>query len=323
MTRRRSHSCARTGPSELLRPIARAIQRCLRPYGRAVCALLGVLLFAAMTPAAVAQPKPTLVWLKRDLPPLFIFEGPKKGQGVIDQFLSTLVAGMPQYQHSVLRVNRARGLQMLHEPALTCDAALNWSQERASWLAFSVPVFRAMSNGLAVRRIDRELLTPYLQNGEVDLAALLAPGNVTLGIVAERNYGEFLDALLKQAPPKALTLHYGNQALGSLLQMQRLGRLQILLGYRPEIRYQAQQQGIAEDELQFYPIRGTGKYLSGYIGCTDTPEGRQAIVEINQLLRTLPRDHLSEAYAAWLDPDSRSDYLQASKAFFEEQARQQ
>ncbi|MBV4522867.1 TIGR02285 family protein [Pseudomonas sp. SWRI74] len=319
MTRRRLHNCAKTEPSELKRRIARFIEHCLIQNRRALSAMVGVLLIAMLAPPALAQPKETLVWLKRDLPPLFIFEGPKKGLGIIDQLLTKLIAGMPQYQHSVMRVNRARGLQMLHEPSLTCDAALNWSKERESWIAFSIPVFRAMSNGLAVRRVDREVLAPFIKDGEVDLAALLATGSVTLGIVAERNYGEFLDALLKQAPPKALTLHYGNDALGSLLQMQRLGRLRLLLGYRPEIRYQAQQQGIEEDELQFYPIRGTGKYLSGYIGCTDTPQGRQVIAEINQLLRTLPRDYLSEAYAAWLDPESRREYLEASRTFFERQ----
>jgi uncharacterized protein (TIGR02285 family) len=288
--------------------------------GRRLGALASLLLIITLAAPVSAQAKDSLVWLKRDLPPLFIFDGPQKGQGVIDQLLRQLIASMPQYQHSVLKVNRARGLQMLHEPALTCDAALNWSKERESWIAFSLPVFRAMSNGLAIRRNDREVLTPFLKDGEVDLAALLATGSVTLGIVAERNYGDFLDTLLKQAPGKVLTSHYGNDALGSLLQMQRLGRLQLLLGYRPEIRYQAQQQGIAEDELEFFPIRGTGKYLSGYIGCTNTPQGRQAIVEINQLLRALPRDHLSEAYAGWLDPQSRSDYLQAAKDFFEHQS---
>ncbi|NUT76511.1 TIGR02285 family protein [Pseudomonas sp. C1C7] len=322
MTRRRSHNCARTGPSELGRLIARGIQRGLSPSARAICALLGALLISVLMSSAMAQPKPTLIWLKRDLPPLFIFEGPKKGQGIIDQLLTQLIADLPQYRHSVLRVNRARGLQMLHEPSLTCDAALNWSKERETWIVFSIPVFRAMSNGLAVRRVDRDLLLPFIKDGEVDLAALLATGSLTLGIVAERNYGEYLDTLLKQAPPQTLTLHYGNEALGSLLQMQRLGRLQLLLGYRPEIRYQAQQRGIAEDDLQFYPIRGTGKYLSGYIGCTDTPQGRQVISEINQLLHALPRDQLSEAYAAWLDPDSRSEYLEAARAFFAEQAAQ-
>jgi uncharacterized protein (TIGR02285 family) len=268
-------------------------------------------------PSALAQTGEPLIWLKRDLPPLTIFDGPKKGLGVIDQLLPLLIAGMPQYQHSVMRVNRARGLQMLHEPSLVCDAALNWSKEREKWIAFSIPVFRAMSNGLAVRRVDQKVLTPFIKDDEVDLAALLASGSEKLGIIAERNYGEYLDGLLKQAPADALAPHYGNDALGSLLQMQRLGRLRLLLGYRPEIRYQASLQGIAEDELQFYPIRGTGKYLSGYIGCTDTPKGRQAIVEINQVLRTLPRERLDEAYAAWLDPESRNDYLKDTKAFFD------
>ena len=287
-----------------------------------MCAFGFFLLLAGQAQPTWAQPKETLVWLLRDLPPLMIFEGSKKGQGVIDQLLPLLIARMPQYEHTLMRVNRARGLQMLQEPSLTCDAALNWSKERDDWIAFSIPVFRAMSNGLAVRRVDREILAPFIKDSEVDLAALLASGREKLGIIAERNYGEYLDALLKQAPANSLTLHYGNDALGSLLQMQRLGRLRMLLGYRSEIRYQAQQQGIAEDELQFYPIRGTGKYLSGYIGCTDTPQGRQAIIEINQLLRTLPHDHLSQAYAAWLDPESRSDYLEASRAFFLQQAEQ-
>lgn len=322
MTRNRSQSCVKTGPSKLGCLLARPINHCLLRGGRALCAFAFFLLLAGQAQPTLAQPKETLVWLLRDLPPLMIFEGSKKGQGVIDQLLPMLIARMPQYEHTLMRVNRARGLQMLHEPSLTCDAALNWSKERAGWIAFSIPVFRAMSNGLAVRRIDREALAPFIKDGEVDLAALLTSGREKLGIIAERNYGEYLDALLKQAPANSLTLHYGNDALGSLLQMQRLGRLRTLLGYRSEIRYQAQQQGIAEDELQFYPIRGTGKYLSGYIGCTDTPQGRQAIIEINQVLRTLPHDHLSQAYAAWLDPESRSDYLDASRVFFLQQAGQ-
>ena len=317
MTRRKLHSCAKTEPSRLRHLPAWPIRHCPPRGGRLLCMLAILFLLPGPIPSALAQTGEPLIWLKRDLPPLTIFDGPKKGLGVIDQLLPLLIAGMPQYQHSVMRVNRARGLQMLHEPSLVCDAALNWSKEREKWIAFSIPVFRAMSNGLAVRRVDQKVLTPFIKDDEVDLAALLASGSEKLGIIAERNYGEYLDGLLKQAPADALAPHYGNDALGSLLQMQRLGRLRLLLGYRPEIRYQASLQGIAEDELQFYPIRGTGKYLSGYIGCTDTPKGRQAIVEINQVLRTLPRERLDEAYAAWLDPESRNDYLKDTKAFFD------
>lgn len=311
MTWTRSRSFVQTEPFNLRRLLARAVlgQRALAVF----------FLLATPTSSALAQPKETLVWLLRDLPPLMIFEGPEKGRGVIDQLLPLLIARMPQYQHTLMRVNRARGLQMLQEQTLTCDAALNRSKEREQWIAFTAPVFLAMSNGLAVRRSDQEFLKPFIKEGAVDLAALLADGGEKLGIIAERNYGEQLDALLKQAPANSLMLHYGNDALGSLLQMQRLSRLRMLLGYRPEIRYQARQQGIAEDELQFFPIRDTGKYLSGYIGCSATARGKQVVREIDQLLRTLPRTPVSEAYAAWLDPESRPDYLETSRLFFVQQ----
>jgi len=279
------------------------------------------LLFLLVLPAWV-QAKPTLIWLLRDLPPLTIFEGPKKGQGVIDQLMPMLIAGMPQYEHTLMRVNRARGIQMLHEHPFACDPSLIWNKERAQWIAFSIPAFRAVSNGLVVRQRDREVLEPFLVEDEVDLSAFLANGERKVGVVAERSYGEYIDTLLHQAPTGALTPHYGNDALSSLLSMQRLGRLQVVLGYWPEIRYQARQAEIAEDELLFFPIRGTGKYLSGHVGCTDTTAGRQAITEINQLLRTLPHEHLNQLYADWLDPERRQDYLEQARIFFEQQAAQ-
>lgn len=280
--------------------------------------LFGLLFLLALP--AWAQAKPTLIWLLRDLPPLTIFEGPKKGQGVIDHLMPMLIAGMPQYEHTLMRVNRARGMQMLQNATFTCDPSLMWSKERAQWIAFSIPAFRAVSNGLVVRQKDHDVLAPFLVDGEVDLAALLANGEEKIGVVAGRSYGELVDNLLRQAPKDALTAHYGNDALNSLLLMQRLGRLQVVLGYWPEIRYQAQLAHIAEDELRFYPIRDNGKYLSGYIGCSDTPQGRQAITEINQLLHTLPHDLLNQRYADWLDPEMRTDYVEQARRFFEHQS---
>lgn len=317
MTRDRSQSCAKTGPFKLRRLLSFAslnIRTC-----RAVAAFA---LLAGLASAVTAQPKETLIWLLRDLPPTMIFEGPKKGQGIIDQMLPLLIADLPQYNHRLMRVNRARGMQMLHEASLSCDPSLVWTKEREQWIAFSIPAFRAVSNGLVIRQEDRPVLEPFLTDGEVDLAALLESGRNKVGVVAERSYGQVVDSLLRQAPEGALTSHYGNDALGSLLQMQGLGRLQVVLGYWPEIRYQASQKHITDDQLEFYPIRGTGKYLSGHIGCSNTPQGRQVISEINQLLRHMPRDHLDRLYADWLDPPRRSDYLQETKAFFERQANQ-
>jgi len=316
-TRSRSPGCAKTEPSELKH---RQVPASNRAHHWWTWRLFG-LLFLLVLPAW-AQAKPTLIWLLRDLPPLTILEGPKKGQGVIDQLMPMLIAGMPQYEHTLMRVNRARGSQMLHEHTFACDPSLVWNKERAQWIAFSIPAFRAVSNGLVILRKDREGLEPFLVEGQVDLSSYMATGEKKIGVVAERSYGDYVDTLLRQAPNDSLTPHYGNDALSSLLSMQRLGRLQAVLGYWPEIRYQARQVQITEEDLEFFPIHGSDKYISGHVGCTDTTEGRQAIREIDQLLRTLPHEQLSQLYAEWLDPEMRPDYLEQARIYFRQQAAQ-
>ncbi|KIH85161.1 NAD(FAD)-utilizing enzyme possibly involved in translation [Pseudomonas batumici] len=284
-------------------------RRCRRP----TLALLAAL--ACALPNA-AQAKDTLIWLLRDLPPLTIFDGPQKGQGVVDQLRPLLVAAMPEYEHTALRVNRARAMQMLAEPSFTCDPMLLWTAERTKKMVFSIPSFGQASNGLVVRQADRQLIEPFVRNGQVDLAALLASDRLKLGIVAERSYGPLVDDLLRQTPAARLAPHYGNDALGSLLQMQRLGRLTALLGYWPETRYLAQQQGIAPQDLAFYPIKGLAKYQFIRVGCSDTEQGRAAIAHINRILRTVRQHQLLDFYVQWLDPQQRDAYLEDARQFF-------
>lgn len=279
------------------------------------------LLACLLVVPGAAQAKETLTWLLRDLPPLTIFEGPQKGQGAIDRLMPLLIASMPEYEHQIVRVNRARGMQMLLDPSFTCDPSLIWNEERAQWIVYSITSLRIMSNGLAVRLQDRAALAPFIIDGKVDLASLLTSSGEKLGVIAERSYGQPVDGLLHQAAA-ALAVHYGNDALGSLLQMQRLGRLSALLGYWPEIRYQAQQQGISPAVLAFYPIKDTEKYQPIHVGCSDTPQGHQAITRINQVLGDLRQDTLSGFYAAWLDPEMRRDYLADAKAFFQSSTEQ-
>ena len=284
-------------------------RRCRRP------ALALLVALACALPTA-AQAKDTLIWLLRDLPPLTIFDGPQKGQGVVDQLRPLLAAAMPEYEHTALRVNRARAMQMLAEPSFTCDPMLLWTAERTKKMVFSIPSFGQASNGLVVRQADRQLIEPFVRNGQVDLAALLASDRLKLGIVAERSYGPLVDDLLRQTPAARLAPHYGNDALGSLLQMQRLGRLTALLGYWPETRYLARQQGIAAEDLAFYPIKGLAKYQFIRVGCSDTEQGRAAIAHINQILRTVRQHQLLDFYVQWLDPQQRDAYLEDARQFF-------
>ncbi|WP_317661404.1 TIGR02285 family protein [Pseudomonas sp. KU43P] len=275
----------------------------------------GLLLVLATAPV---QAKERLLWLVRDLPPFTIFEGAEKGQGVVDQMLPLLIEQMPEYDHTIVRVNRARGIQMLQDPKnFACDPTLLWTPERARFVHFSVPTLGVMSGGVVVRTQGEALLAPFLADQQVDLKGLLSSTQLKLGIVAERSYSTQIDDILRQLPDTVFSRHYGNDATASLLQMQQLGRLQLVLGYWPEMRYLIQQQGGALDEYHFHPIQGVNRYQFLHVGCSDSPLGRAAVAHIDQLVPAIRQATLPALYARWLDPELRADYLEQSKRFFE------
>lgn len=280
--------------------------------------LLGLLIFLCGALPAGAGAKERLLWLIRDLPPFTIFEGEARGQGVIDNLLPRLIAQMPEYEHSIVRVNRARGIQMLQEPSFTCDPTLLWTPERARFVHFSIPSLGVLSSGVVVRKQNQALVAPFVDSQQVDLKRLLAQTRLKLGIVAERSYSTQVDDILRQLPDTALSRHYGTEATANLLQMQRLGRLQLVLGYWPEIRYLIQAQGGAAEDYAFYPIQGVSRYQFLHVGCSDTPLGREAVSHIDQLLPALRRDTLPALYAHWLDPGQQETYLLHSERFFDE-----
>lgn len=282
-----------------------------------------LILLCGLLPALLLQPvtaKERIFWLVRDLPPFTVFDGPEKGQGVIDHLLPLLIGQMPEYDHSIVRVNRARGIQMLQDPnSFTCDPTLLWTPQRAEYVRFSMPSLGVLSGGLVLRKENQALVAPYLDGQQVDLRGLLSNDSLKLGIVAERSYGTRIDAILRQLPGSALSRHYGNDATANLLQMQQLGRLRMVLGYWPEVRYLIQQQGGALADYQFHPVQGVERYQFLHVGCSDSPLGRDAIAHIDQLLPALRRDVLPALYARWLDPALQEDYLEDSKRFFEDQ----
>lgn len=252
---------------------------------RSICTTLITSLWVIWAPGSQAAEK--LIWLMRDLPPLSVQEGPKKGQGVIDQLMPLLVASLPHYEHIMLRVNRPRASQMLESPTLACDPLLLWNPKRASRIAYSNPIIGLHSNGLVIRRQDQARISAFIQDGSVDLPALLNAKALKLGIVAKRSYGEWIDEQLTQGAESQIVPHYGNDAAGNLLQMLKAGRLQMMLGYWPELQAKAGQFGLLPEDLAFYPIKGAPTYQPVYIGCSNTREGRQIILDINTVLANM------------------------------------
>lgn len=275
-----------------------------------------LILLAAWAGAARAEPREEIIWTVRDMPPFNIMDGPQKGQGIADRMLELVRDSMPQYQHINARVNRARANQMLNGNALACDPGLLWSKERAEIMYFSIPALGLLTNGIMVREHQLVELAPFIQAGEFDLRAFLADGRYTLGTLVERSYGQVIDAELKRANPDRLMVHHGNSASLSLLRMQQHERLTALLGYWPEARYLAENNGIDLEQLRFYSVKGVPTYQLAYITCSKTPQGLKAITAINQELRGLREGRIVDLYARWLDEPTRVAYLKATKVFF-------
>ncbi|MCH4874178.1 TIGR02285 family protein [Pseudomonas sp. TMW22091] len=271
----------------------------------------GLIVVALLACAAESRAAEKLIWLLRDLAPLTVFDGPKKGQGMIDQLMPALIASMPSYEHVVLRVNKARAIQMLKDQPLACDPTLIWSSARAHSIIYSTPITGLHSNGLAIRRENQPLLEPFVHDQELDLLALLNTKTVKLGVIAQRSYGEWIDEQVSHGPQQQLFKHYGSDPLGSLLQMQRVGRVQAVLGYWPEIQSKADQVGLPKDALIFYPVKGAPKYQLIYIGCSDTEQGREAIHTINAVLANLGDNVLNTLKAQWAIPDHTEEYQES------------
>src|SRR5690606_15626224 len=91
--------------------------------------LIVATLFGALPREGQAREPP--IWVLRDFPRLTIFTGLLQGQGAIDNLMPELIARMPDYDHQIMHVNRARGTQMLQDPdVFACDPTLLWTAER-------------------------------------------------------------------------------------------------------------------------------------------------------------------------------------------------
>jgi uncharacterized protein (TIGR02285 family) len=268
---------------------------------------------------APALARETLTWLLRDFPPLTIFTGPQAGQGAIDKLMPELIARMPEYDHKIMHVNRARGTQMLQDPdVFACDPTLLWTPERDKTILFSIPSYATPSNGITIERARHALFAPFITpEGRLDLAALLASDTVDVGIVGGRSYGPVIDQVLRDtSQPDRLILHYGNTAVGSMLEMERLDRFQAIISYWPEARFHAQQQGIPLAELEFLPVKDVPKYQFAHIGCSKTAKGREAMAVINREMRVLRVTRLVGFYAEWMA--KKEEYLRDAQTFFDE-----
>ena len=284
-----------------------------------VSAVLGAALLLAAAGATGAEPE--VVWHVFNLPPLYIVDGERKGEGIVDQALQRqLLPALSAYRHRIFEVPLQRLELTIKVEPQACALGLLKNPEREKTMLFSIPFLAQIPPGVLVRSTDRERVASYLErSGKLSLSRLLDDGRLVVGVGSARSYGATIDQLL--APYKGkpnLFTSFATRPAQSLLQMEAIGRVDVV----PAFPYEASYLGIATGDgaraLRFYPLAEQPDYILGHAVCSKSEFGAGVINAIDGVLRKRAvQDAIAGYYESWLDEESRGLAQRLRKQAFE------
>ncbi|UOE99811.1 TIGR02285 family protein [Bdellovibrio reynosensis] len=236
----------------------------------------------------------TLTWIRWNDPPIFIFEAPFKGQGVLDVVERELIAALPQYRHKHLEANVPRVLKEAEEKSPICNAGWLDTPEWAKLFYFSKPVFLIPANGVLLKQSKlREV------KGLKSLQDFLdKKSHWLLGV--GRLYGEGIDEVLfkndykknKKILPVASSL--------LVHRMLNTNRVQYTLGYPFEAKYYDELFGNTKDRVVHVPLSDNKPFVEVVVACPKTEWGKQVIKDVNKALTNLSLlKRLEKGVARW------------------------
>lgn len=272
----------------------------------------GLALAASLLACGRLQAASEISWYVYPLPPLYIPDGPGKGEGKGDGILDLalqrhLIPALPAYQHKLVHVPLKRLELKLKEATNACALGLFKNAEREKTMVFSTPFFAQIPPGAMIPRAQIAQLRPYLGAGDkLNLSKLLEDEVLTVGVQSGRSYGAAIDELLLvHKAKKNIFINSAPNAAKSLFQMNAMGRVNLMLGFPYEANFLNSRDSADFIDLKFYTLQEQPAYLLGYAACSQSPSGEQAIQQINTVLA---RREILEAVAAyyegWLPEDA-------------------
>lgn len=265
-----------------------------------------LLLLYFFMPGVNAKGKPSITWLKMDVPPYFILDGEFKGMGMIDQTTKLIQKELTDYEHANVEVsfNRAYALFDREEPY--CHAAFFKNDERKEKVYFSeFPSSLSPPVGVTIKQSQY----PYFNQQPLRLIDLLKNQSLIGGISSHRSYGEVIDSLIKEYENKANNLisrHSDKLYKGSYLMLLH-DRLDYLVGYPHEAIYAS--KTVKPGNVITLPISESHNFLLGYVACSRNKTGKQVIESVNEVLEKIrSRNEYRHAFEYWMDQFSVEEF---------------
>ncbi|MCV2357089.1 TIGR02285 family protein [Paucibacter sp. B2R-40] len=303
----------------------------LRPFWSAVFSAGLALAGLYANPArSETQPEPPVIrWLLLDFVPYHIVDGPLKGTGLRDQYLSALIKRMPEYRHVLEVSSTERIFQYMQSGQPVCTLSSLKVPEREVYTVFGSEAFFIQLPPVLIVR--RGYAPPggwkKRARGEISLAELLQQSpEVRVGTLPKRRFGLGIDEALKQArasrPDQVLDFsEYG--LLSGLLHTLGRKRFDVTLGYAIEVEQLRKTQPDL-GEFEYLPLIEAPGLIITYPSCSRTAWGKQVIQTIDQLPgMEAERALLRERYEALLPAGERQIYRARMAALTASAAAQQ
>ncbi|PTT79219.1 hypothetical protein DBR42_21835 [Pelomonas sp. HMWF004] len=253
-----------------------------------VAALAGMTV--PVTAQAAPPAAPEVQWLRYELPPLYVTEGPTEGQGVLDKLLSeVLLPGLPGWRHRIVAVPPKRLEATLKTMPNSCVLGMLKNAERETYLHFSQPFPIRVTPGLLVRRADLARWRSLLDGqGRLALTGWLQQPDVRLGRAEGRAYGATLDAMVAAQPEDRVEQVTSQNPARNLMQMLERGRIDGMLALPMELREPSAKASVKMDKLQLLPLQEQEAARQGHVACARGPLGDKVVRQANRVLAKSP-----------------------------------
>ncbi|AHZ86519.1 TIGR02285 family protein [Bdellovibrio bacteriovorus] len=254
-----------------------------------------------------------ITWIRWDDPPIFIFSGPFKGRGLLDNVESELRRKLPQYTHKTIEGTVPRVLKEAEAKAPVCNAGWLDTPEWSKLFYFSRPVFVIPANGILLpksRLTEVRNLAPYSLQKFLD-----DKKDWKLGV--GRLYGVGIDDVLiknnYQKNPQVITIATSLR----VHKMLHSNRIQYTLGYPFEAVYYNKLLDGKNNEVVHIPVTENAARVEVVVACPKTPWGAKVIADIDQVLQNRALlEKFEKGVDRWLSIEDQEKLAPARKEFY-------
>jgi uncharacterized protein (TIGR02285 family) len=248
----------------------------------------------------------TIEWIIVDYPPIYINEGPDKGEGILNKITELAIKHLPEYQHKISVANINRTMLDFEQKKCVCTMGMIKTDEREKAAYFStVPSTLLSKNKIIVRKEDRGL---FGDSDTVSLEALIQNKSLRLGLTSNISHGKEADAIIDKYKSQAnIFYRKGTSVLEGLIQMLLMKRIDYLITLPWMAEYLLKPE--ERELLSFLAIKECPEIIIYHSLCAKTEWGQNVIKKIDAFLLKERATPLYRSYMEkWMPKDTLADF---------------